>query len=317
VLELDDGLRQFPHIMKLKFHTLDVFTTRKFAGNPLAVVLGAEALSTEQMQAITKEFNLSETTFVMAPDDPANTAKVRIFFPGGEMPFAGHPTLGTAILLAEMKSKPGCAISTEIRLELKAGLTPVKVTRIADHCSGILTAPVIPFHVAQPLPSAADTARALNLDVADIGFEGHGIASLEGGPRFFYVPVKSRAALEKSMVIQPYWSTLIKPMGGVDAAYIYARGGDGKATDFRARMYSPTGGILEDPATGSATALLAAQLLTAETLADGTHGWNLEQGYEMGRPSDLRLEVDVKAGKLAAVRVGGSALRVMSGEIEI
>ncbi len=303
--------------MKLKFHTLDVFTTRKFAGNPLAVVLDADHLTTEQMQAITKEFNLSETTFVMKPENPNNTAKVRIFFPGGEMPFAGHPTLGTAILLAELNNKPGCTISTEIRLELKAGLTPVKVTRIADQCSGIFTAPVIPFHVDTPLPNVADTARALNLEESDIGFDGHKIASLQGGPRFFYVPVKSRAALENSRVLEPHWSALIKPMNGVDAAYIYTRGGDGPNASFRARMYAPTGGIPEDPATGSATALLAAQLLSAESLDDGTHHWQLEQGYEMGRPSDLRLEADVKAAKLTAVRVGGSAIRLMSGEIEL
>ena len=304
--------------MQLKFHTLDVFTARKFAGNPLAVVLDADHLSTEQMQTICKEFNLSETTFVMKPENPANTAKVRIFFPGGEMPFAGHPTLGTAILLAEMKNKPGCTISTEIRLELKAGLTPVKVTRIADHCSGIFTAPVIPFHVDVKLPKAAATAQALNLDESDIGFDGHQIISIEGGPRFFYVPVKTRAALEKSQVREPYWSKLIKPLGNtVDAAYIYTRGGDGPNASFRARMYSPTGGIPEDPATGSATALLAAQLLKAESLNDGTHHWQLEQGYEMGRPSDLRLEADVKDGKLTAVRVGGSAIRLMSGEIEL
>ena len=304
--------------MQLKFHTLDVFTARKFAGNPLAVVLDADHLSTEQMQTICKEFNLSETTFVMKPENPANTAKVRIFFPGGEMPFAGHPTLGTAILLAEMRNKPGCTFSTEIRLELKAGLTPVKITRIADHCSGIFTAPVIPFHVDVKLPKAAATAQALNLDESDIGFDGHQIISIEGGPRFFYVPVKTRAALEKSQVREPYWSKLIKPLGNtVDAAYIYTRGGDGPNASFRARMYSPTGGIPEDPATGSATALLAAQLLKAESLNDGTHHWQLEQGYEMGRPSDLRLEADVKDGKLTAVRVGGSAIRLMSGEIEL
>lgn len=303
--------------MKLKFHTLDVFTTRKFAGNPLAVVLGADHLSAEQMQTICKEFNLSETSFVMTPENPANTAKVRIFFPGGEMPFAGHPTLGTAILLAELNNKPGCTISTQIRLELKAGLTPVKVTRIADQCSGIFTAPVIPFHVNIKLPDASATAQALNLDESDIGFAGHQIASLEGGPRFFYVPVKTRSALEKSQVREPYWSQLIKPMNGVDAAYLYTRGGDHPAASFRARMYSPTGGIPEDPATGSATALLAAQLLTAENLKTGTHHWQLEQGYEMGRPSDLHLEADVKAAKLTAVRVGGSAINVMSGEIEL
>ncbi len=304
--------------MKLKFHTLDVFTSRKFAGNPLAVVLGADHLSTEQMQTITKEFNLSETTFVLKPEVPSNTAKVRIFFPAGEMSFAGHPTLGTAILLAELNSKPGCTISTEIRLELKAGLTPVKVTRIADHCSGIFTAPIVPFIVDVGLPSINAAAKALNLEPEDIGFDGHSLTSLEGGPRFFYVPVKTRAALEKSQIREPYWSDLMKPMGNsVDAAYLYTRGGDGPKTNFRARMYSPTGGIPEDPATGSATALLAAQLLKAENLKDGTHVWQLEQGYEMGRPSDLKLEADVKSGKLAAVRVGGSAIRVMSGEIDL
>ena len=304
--------------MKLSFHTLDVFTTRKFAGNPLAVVLGADHLSTQQMQTITKEFNLSETTFVMKPENPANTAKVRIFFPGGEMPFAGHPTLGTAILLAELNNKPGCTISTEIRLELKAGLTPVKVTRIAELCSGVFTAPVIPFHVNAKLPSYEQTAQAMNLSASDIGFDDHTITSIEGGPRFFFVPVKTRAALEKSQVREPFWSELLKPLGNtVDAAYIYTRGGDGPGASFRARMYSPGGGIPEDPATGSATALLSAQLLSAEKLNDGTHHWQLEQGYEMGRPSDLRLEADVKAAKLTAVRVGGSAINVMNGEIEL
>ncbi len=303
--------------MKLQFHTLDVFTTRKFCGNPLAVVLGADHLSTEQMQTITKEFNLSETSFVMTPADPAHTAKVRIFYPGGEMPFAGHPTLGTAALLAELKNKPGCSFETRITLELPAGLTPVSITRIADHISGVFTAPIVPFRAPVALPGIADTARALSLETTDIGFDDHAIASLEGGPRFFCVPVKSRAALERSQVREPYWSSLITPMGGVDAAYVYTRGGDDPKTNFRARMYCPTGGIIEDPATGSATALLAAQLLSAENLKDGTHHWQLEQGYEMGRPSDLRLEADVKESKLTAVRVGGSAVRVMSGEIDL
>ena len=296
-------------MMKLKFHTLDVFTTRKFAGNPLAVVLDADHLSTEQMQTITKEFNLSETTFVMKPDDPANTAKMRIFFPGGEMPFAGHPTLGTAVLLADLRGLD------EVRFELKAGLTPVKISKGG---AGIFTAPVVPFHVDVKLPSVEDTARALNLSPHDIGFDDHTLAMLQGGPSFFYVPVKTRAALEKSQVRQPYWTELLAPLGGsTDAAYVYTRGGDGPHANFRARMYAPSGGIPEDPATGSATALLAAQLLTAEKLKDGTHVWNLEQGYEMGRPSDLRLEADVKHAKLVSVHVGGSAIRLMSGEIDL
>ena len=303
--------------MQLTFHTLDVFTNRRFGGNPLAVVLDADHLSTEQMQMVCREFNLSETIFVMKPENPANTARVRIFFPGGEMPFAGHPTVGCAVLLAELKYKAGCSFETEIRLEENAGLVPVKVSRIGDVPRAQFTAPVVPYHADEPLPSVADTARALNLDAADVGFDGHGIASLEGGPRFFYVPVNSRAALEKSRVSEPHWSALIAPMNGVDAAYLYTWGGDDPKTSFRARMYAPTGGIPEDPATGSATALLAAQLLKVEDLKDGTHKWQLEQGYEMGRPSALFLEADVNQGKLVSVRVAGQAVKVMQGMLEI
>jgi trans-2,3-dihydro-3-hydroxyanthranilate isomerase len=309
--------------MQLEFHTLDVFTTKKFGGNPLAVVLGADALTTEQMQTITKEFNLSETTFVMKPDDPAHTAKVRIFFPGGEMPFAGHPTLGTAALLAELKNKPGCSFETTVMLELKAGLTPVKLSRIADRLNGMFTAPIVPFHPAVKLPTVEETARALNVDPSDIGFDAHGLASCEGGPRFFYVPVKNRAALEKSKILEPHWSNILNAVNAservttIDAAYVYTRGGDGPNAAFRARMYCPTGGIPEDPATGSATVNLAAQLLQSEKLKDGLHSWQIEQGYEMGRPSDLTLEADVGSGKLTAVRVGGSAVRMMSGTLEL
>jgi trans-2,3-dihydro-3-hydroxyanthranilate isomerase len=301
--------------MKLTFHTLDVFTNRRFGGNPLAVVMDADALSTEQMQTITREFNLSETIFVMKPKDPANTAGVRIFFPGGEMPFAGHPTVGCAVLLAEMKYKPGCSFETTIRLEEVAGLVPVKVSRIGDVPHAQFTAPVVPFAVDVSLPPLDAIARAVNLSADDLGFEAHAPNLLQGGPRFFHVPVNSRAALARAQAIEPHWSALIGPLG-TDGIYLYTRGGDGAKTSFRARMFAPTGGIPEDPATGSATALLAAQLLTAESLKDGKHRWQLVQGYEMGRPSDLSLEADVADGKLTAVRVGGQAVRVMDGTLD-
>ncbi|HUQ34763.1 MAG TPA: PhzF family phenazine biosynthesis protein [Aestuariivirga sp.] len=302
--------------MQLTFHTLDVFTNRRFGGNPLAVVLGADALSTEQMQTITREFNLSETIFVMKPEDPANTAKVRIFFPGGEMSFAGHPTVGCAVLLAEMKYKAGCSFETEIRLEEGAGLVPVKVSRIGDHPRAQFTAPVVPFAVDLPLPRIDLVAKALSLEPDDISFENHSFRVHQGGPRFFHVPVKTRTALARCVVAEPHWSAMITALG-VDNAYVYARGGDSAKTHFRARMFAPTGGIPEDPATGSATALLAAQLLKAEALKDGTHKWQLEQGYEMGRPSDLFLEADVAGGALKAVRVAGQAVKVMQGTLEI
>ena len=302
--------------MQLTFHTLDVFTNRRFGGNPLAVVLGADALSTEQMQTITREFNLSETIFVMKPEDPRNTAKVRIFFPGGEMSFAGHPTVGCAVLLADMKYKAGCSFETEIRLEENAGLVPVKVSRIGDHPRAQFTAPVVPFAIDLPLPGIALVAEALSLEPGDIGFENHTIRVHQGGPRFFHVPIKTREAVARCVVAEPHWSEMIATLG-VDNAYVYTRGGDNSKTNFRARMFAPTGGIPEDPATGSATALLAAQLVKAEALKDGTHKWQLEQGYEMGRPSDLFLEADVNQGKLTDVRVAGQAVKVMQGTLEI
>ena len=301
--------------MKLTFHTYDVFTSAKFAGNPLAIVEDADALSDAQMQTIAREFNLSETIFVRAPQNPANTASVRIFFPTAEIPFAGHPTVGCAIHLAQKKYKPGCSFETEIRLEEVAGLVPVKVSRIGDVPRAQFTAPITPFAVDMPLPSVEDVARALALEASDIGFDGHGLGLFQGGPRFFYVPLASPAALAKAKVIEPHWSRMVGAMG-IGNAYLYRRGGAGADTSFRGRLYAPTDGIPEDPATGSATALLAGQLLKSEALADGTHRWRLEQGYEMGRPSDLWLEADVAAAKLTAVRVAGQAVQIMSGVIE-
>jgi trans-2,3-dihydro-3-hydroxyanthranilate isomerase len=306
--------------MELKFNTLDVFTDKRFGGNPLAVVHDADALTTEQMQTITREFNLSETIFVMKPEDPNNTARVRIFFPGGEMPFAGHPTLGCAILLAEMKHKPGCSFETEIRLEEVAGLVPVKVSRIGDVPRGLFKAPVIPQKVADG-PGKSDIAAALGISATDVGFDDHQPMLVQGGPAFFLVPVTARSVLAKARPCEPAWSaltaTLAQHANYIDAAYVYTRGGDGKDTSFRSRMFAPTGGVPEDPATGSATALLARQLLIADKLRDGKHRFILEQGYEMKRPSDLILEADVTAGDLKEVRIGGQAVRITAGVITV
>src|SRR5439155_23561928 len=150
---------------------------------PLAVVMEADGLSPAQMQAVAREFNLSETIFVQTPESAANSAKVRIFYPNGEMPFAGHPTLGCAILLAEMNHKPGCSFETEIRLEELAGLVPVKVTRIGDMPVGMFTAPVVPFAAGGILPTSEEAAAALGLKPRDIGFDGHRHGVFEGGPR--------------------------------------------------------------------------------------------------------------------------------------
>lgn len=299
----------------MRFHTLDVFTSRRFAGNPLAVVLDADGLTTDEMQTIAREFNLSETIFVMAPADAANTAKVRIFFPNGEIPFAGHPTVGCAILLATERGPLDATQAIEIRLEEEAGLVPVIVTAGLDGVpQATFTAPIVPFELTDIALDVAAIARASGLEVSDIGFGDHRPRLHKAGPGCLHVPVRTRAALAKARPIEPHWSTLFNAIG-TDQGYFYTPGGDHSGTAYRARMFAPTAMTPEDPATGSATAMLAAQLLTSEHLTDGTHHWQLEQGYEMGRPSDLHLQADVESGRLTAVRVAGQAVRVMFGEL--
>lgn len=292
----------------IAFHTLDVFTETPFVGNPLAVVLGADGLTSAQMQTIAREFNLSETIFVMAPRDPAHSAKVRIFFPTAEIPFAGHPTIGCAILLAEAAHRGD--FSTTITLEEEAGLVPVTVSRQAGRIIAELTAPVLPYP-AGGTPDAALLAAALDLGPEDLGPHAPGVH--EGGPRFLYAPLASLAALARARVVEPHWSRLIAAHG-VDSAYLYAKGGD---CDFRARLFSPTAGVPEDPATGSASAILAAQLLANGAVPDGTTRLTLHQGVEMGRPSILRLTIAAAGGALAAVRIAGSAVRIGEGRLRL
>ncbi|VDC32954.1 PhzF family phenazine biosynthesis protein [Pseudogemmobacter humi] len=293
----------------IAFHTLDVFTETPFSGNPLAVVPDAGGLSTAQMQTIAREFNLSETIFVMPPRDPAHSARVRIFFPTAEIPFAGHPTIGCAILLAEMAHEGDFA--TTITLEEEAGLVPVAVTREGGRIIAELTAPVLPYP-AGPAPEAQLLAAALGLAPDDLG--PHRPGCHEGGPRFVYAPLRDLDALARARATEPHWSRLMAAHG-VDSVYLYAPG-DG-ACDLRARMFSPTAGIPEDPATGSASAILAAQLLANGAIQDGTTRLTLRQGVEMGRPSTLRLTIEAAGGALTAVRIAGSAVRIGEGRLRL
>lgn len=293
----------------LEFHTLDVFTHTPFSGNPLAVVLGADDLTPAQMQIIAREFNLSETIFVQAARDPNHTARVRIFFPTAEIPFAGHPTIGCAIHLASVRHTGD--FTAHLVLEEEAGLVPVTVTRNGDLTEAEFTAPVTPHATAFTAP-AGMVAAALGLPEASIGFDAHRPNVWQGGPRFAYAPLKSLQDLARARPIEPHWSALMAH-AGVDSLYLYTRG---ETCDFRARLFSPTAGIPEDPATGSASAILAAQLLSAGELALGTSHFTLNQGVEMGRPSLVQIAVD--AGEtLQAVRVRGSAVAISQGRITI
>lgn len=292
----------------LEFHTLDVFTDTAFSGNPLAVVLGADGLTTAQMQTIAREFNLSETIFVQAPQDPAHTARVRIFFPTAEIPFAGHPTVGCAIHLAR-KAHSG-DFETLITLEEEAGLVPVHVARKGSHITAEFTAPVVPFTVKTDLPRDL-IAASLGLPPDQIGFAAHRPATHQGGPRFLYVPVKTLQTLASAKPHEPHWSALMA-QAEVDSAYLYTPG-DG--CDYQARLFSPTAGVPEDPATGSASAILAAQLWASGAIPPGTTSLTLRQGIEMGRASLIGLSIDANINGPTAVRIKGSAVPISSGQI--
>lgn len=283
----------------LDYHILDVFTDTPFVGNPLAVVLGADGLTDRQMLALAREFNLSETIFVQAPADPAHAARVRIFFPTAEIPFAGHPTIGCALLLAELRG-----ISGRLVLEEQAGLVPVTLTPDAGGVLAELTAPVVPHPVDVPV-DRANVAAVLGLDrVVQAGVFG-------GGPRFLFAGVSDLAALAAASPREPGWSALMAA-AGVDSIWAYVETGPGSV---QARMFSPGAGIPEDPATGSATAIFAAVLQAQGRLAEGETVITVDQGVEMGRPSRLRLTAVVSDAALVAARVAGRAVRVAEGRI--
>jgi trans-2,3-dihydro-3-hydroxyanthranilate isomerase len=300
----------------LRFHTCDVFTDRPFAGNPLAIVLGADNLTQTQMQVIAREFNLSETIFVQAPVNPAHTARVRIFFPTAEIPFAGHPTIGCAIHLA--LAMGGGDFDRKLVLEEEAGLVPVQVTRRDGIVKAEFVAPVIPHGVSDAPDSAGALApdrlaAALGVTVAEIGFGTHRPGLWQGGPRFLYAPVAGLDALTRARPIQPAWSKVMEA-AGVDSIYLYT---PGTGCDYRARMFSPTAGIPEDPATGSASAILAAQLLASGALPEGETRLTLHQGVEMGRPSVIGLTGVVQGGALVEVRIAGTAVPISEGRIRV
>lgn len=296
--------------MSLAFVTCDVFTRARYSGNPLAVVRGADGLTDAAMQRIAAEFNLSETIFVQVPDDPAHTAKVRIFTPTGELPFAGHPTIGCAILLAEEAGGPG-DFATVVTLEERAGIVPVAVRRAAGVADATLTAPVVPVAGVARV-SAEEAAAALALDPSEIGFGGHRPGLAEGGPRFVLVPVRDLDVLGRARPDGAGFAAL-EERCGTGAVYLYT---PAREAGYRARMFAPGIGIPEDPATGSAAVCLAAHLDACGALEDGTTGLVLHQGVEMGRPSRLSLGIDRAGGALTAVRVGGGAVRVSEGMLE-
>jgi trans-2,3-dihydro-3-hydroxyanthranilate isomerase len=301
--------------MALSFHTLDVFTDRRFGGNPLAVVLDADGLAPERMQAIARELNLSETVFVLKPENPAHSAKIRIFTPGRELPFAGHPTVGTAILLAELHT-PVVNGERDAIIALEQAVGPVRVgvrLRAGQAPFAEFDAPKLP-EMAGTLASRDRIADALGLLPREIGFENHTALRIGAGNMFAYVPIISLEAMARARVNGASWAAAF-PDSEVDGVYLYTRQCVHKGSSFHARMFAPQLGVPEDPATGSAAVGFAGVVRAFDELPDGAHRRAIEQGHEMGRPSAIVLTLIVEGGKLETVRIGGNAVRVVEGTI--
>lgn len=300
--------------MQRRYITVDVFTDRAFGGNPLAVVLDAGGLSTAQMQAVALEFNYSETTFVLPPQSPANDAQVRIFTVGYEIPFAGHPNVGTAFVLAKLAAKP----PARLRFEEKAGLVPVEILMAQDRVMGAeLTAP-------QPLErlsqiSVEQAAWCLSLSATEVKTDRHRPQIISVGLPFLAVELASREALRRA---RPDAAAFAKtfPCDDSDAVYFYTRDvpADEKPCNLQARMFHPgASGLSEDPATGSATAAVAALLADLDPLRDGELKLRIGQGVDMGRPSLLLTRVRKQNGAVVSAHVGGSCVQMLEGTFRL
>jgi trans-2,3-dihydro-3-hydroxyanthranilate isomerase len=300
--------------MLRRYVTVDVFTDRAFGGNPLAVVLDAGGLSTVQMQAIACEFNYVETTFVLPPRDPAHDAQVRIFTVNSELPFAGHPNVGTAFVLATQAKKP----PERLKFEEGAGLVPVEILTEEGRVVGAeLTAP-------QPLSkltmvSAEQAAACASLSAADIRTDWHQPGIFSVGLPFLIAELTSREALRRARPDASAFAGTL-PCDGSDAIYLYTRDVPPAELpcDLQARMFLPgTSGLTEDPATGSATAAAAALLADLASERDGELKLRVGQGFDMGRPSLLLTRVRKANGVIMSTHVGGGCVQMMEGSFRL
>jgi trans-2,3-dihydro-3-hydroxyanthranilate isomerase len=292
--------------MKRAFQTVDVFTDRKFGGNPLAVVTEAEGLTTEQMQAIAAEFNLAETTFVLPPEDPAHTARVRIFTPKAELPFAGHPNVGTAFVLARMGRGGDRLVFEEI-----AGLVPLDVTREAGIVVATRLAAPQPLTLIETVPREI-VASAAGLAPEDIVGEPVVAAT---GTKFLFAEVSSRAALGRASCNVEAFRTHL-PMERTVGVHLYVAAAEHGA-DIQTRMFAPLFGVPEDPATGAANVTLIGLLAHYDARADLSLSKTIGQGFDMGRPSLLDAAAEKKGGNVVATYIGGRCVPMLSGAIEI
>jgi trans-2,3-dihydro-3-hydroxyanthranilate isomerase len=298
--------------MRHRYLHCDVFTDTIFGGNPLAVLPDARGLSDAQMQRIAREFNFSETSFVL-PAESGNTRRVRIFTPSIEVPFAGHPNVGTAFALAISGDLGPLAGARTIVFEEKAGLVPITIDRRAEgaiFCE--LSAPA-PLSVGKSV-SPETLAAAVSLDARDVVTAVHAPAAFSVGLPFLFAELASRDALARARSDPAGVDALVD--AGVPAdVHLYVRSGDD--FDLRTRMFAPKDGVPEDPATGSANVALAAALAHFDARASGSFRFKIAQGVEMGRPSVLEARVEKRGGAVTEARIGGTSVLVAEGWMEV
>ena len=283
------------------FVTLDVFTDTRFGGNPLAVFTDARGLTDGQMQSLAAEMNLSETTFILPPQDPANTARVRIFNRTAEMPFAGHPSVGTGWVLSQMGR------GQALRLEVPAGIVEVSI----EDGGGVIAAPqALSLGVELPVEKIAACA---GLAPDDIVVAAHRPIEASVGVTFVTAQVTPEALSRAAPDLLAFRQAALDfpEFGDRLSLHLYAEDAPGK---LRARMFAPNSGTVEDPATGSANATLAALLLSLSDAPEGA--WDIVQGVEMGRPSRLRATARRAADGVRAT-IGGGCVPVLNGQASV
>lgn len=289
---------------KLHYHLLDVFTDQKFGGNQLAVFLDGHEVPENLMQTIARELNLSETVFVLPPEDKANHFKLRIFTPAQEVPIAGHPTVGTTYLLFhENKIQVGNS-----RLEEGVGVIPVHIDE-----NGVVK-------MTQPLPQFGPVyddrnAIAEMLSIHESGLHpDYPVEFVSAGVPFMYIVVKDLATLQQVRLRQDTWEKVLRDKH----VFVFTTETVQPTSTVHARMFAPALGIPEDPATGAACGPLGGYLVKYGIVkTENARKIICEQGFEMGRPSLIQIEVEVEKGNISGVRIGGKSVYVGAGVIHL
>jgi trans-2,3-dihydro-3-hydroxyanthranilate isomerase len=301
--------------VEVQFVTVDVFTDRQFGGNPLAVVLNADGLTGAQMQAIASEFNLAETTFVLPPKDARNTAHVRIFTPRAEMPFAGHPNVGTAFALAREGNVYGRSVSgSSLVFEEIAGLVTIDLWGEGAATTGARLSAPQPLSIGDQVEPEI-VAKASEISVSDIELRNHAPCVASCGATFVLAEVKSRKALATAHQNAAVFNAFL-PRDYATGVHLYFRTQD-EVVDIQSRMFAPLHGIPEDPATGSANVALVGLLAHLAPERSLTLSKRIGQGFDMGRPSIMDAKAVKRDGTVTQTLVGGKCVEVMRGAIRL